>query len=485
MSIRPWVIVEPPDSRGLRRVTIGGETVGMAWSRAELRRILDRRGYPEHMDLDDPASVCWRGGDSRTWLDRAWKRHSIMTLMMIGLLVSMVFNAVIGWPDASGASTFAQRITGVLFVLSGAVLGVSALAAVDYWGRRHFKASGALVLLGAIIVLATDSLLLLLWSEEREYTRYLLVYMPAWCWSIWAVLLLVSQRSWKGVPQPKRFAAGVVATALLTAVSLAYSTMYQPAAAPMYFTLQAKFGKAWEDNRHLPFVHVPLTLYMKNTGGIPVYIINDIYTVRGRVASYSLGESDPVTEWRESVGKQGARAGEAELYVDQLKYTTISSGKFYDVGNSLEVGQEYALKRVIQLPKDVEYDTVSIELKISYMRKDRGKLDVEEFRSPHASWNEDDRSYYCEPAICGGQLVHRGRVRHNDNLINVTRKPRFVTAVWSPSGRFISSISSLPYSFSALGDYGEERRELERYGAARARADAEISVAELLKSAGV
>ncbi|WP_149551244.1 DUF308 domain-containing protein [Streptomyces marokkonensis] len=484
MSLRPWVVVESPDSRGLRRVTVGGETVGSAWSPAALRKILKRLGYPEDMDLDDPASVSWRGGDSRTWPDRAWRRRSTMSLMMAGLLASMVFNAVIGWPDASGALTFAQRLTGVLFVLSGVVLGIAAIAALDYWGRRQFRASGAVTLLGAIIVLATDSLLLLLWFEEREYTRYLLVYLPALCWSIWAVCLLVRQKSWKGVPQPKKFAAGVVATALLTAVSLAYSTMYQPAAAPMHFILKAEFGKAWEDKK-LPYVHVPLTLYMKNTGGIPVYIINDIYTVRGRVAVYSRGEGDLMPEWRESVERYGAREGEAELYVDQLEYTTISSGSFYEIGNSLDVGQEYALNRVFQLPRNVGYDTVSIDLQIAYMRKDRGRIDVQEFRSAHRSWNKHDRAYHCEPAVCGEQLIYRGRVRHNNNLINVTRKPRFVTAVWSPGDQFISSISSVPFNFYGLGDYSEERRELERYGAARARADAEISVAEILRSAGL
>ncbi|MBT2415812.1 DUF308 domain-containing protein [Streptomyces sp. ISL-12] len=483
MNIRPWVVVEPPDSRGLRRVTIDGQLAGSAWSRAELARVLRRQGYAENVDLDDPASVYWRGGDSGDWPDRPWRRRSIMSLMVAGLLVSMVFNVVIGWPDASGALTFAQRITGVLFVLSGVLLGISAVSALDYWGRRQFQASGAIVLLGAFVVLATDGLLLLLWFEEKEYTRHLLVCLPAFCWSIWALWVLVRQKSWKGVPQPKKFAAGVVVTALLTAVSLAYSTMYQPAAAPMHFTLKAEFGKAREDKR-LPFVHVPLTLHMKNTGGIPVYILNDIYTVRGRGASYSLGEADLIAEWRESVGKQGTREGEAELYVDQLTYTTISSGRFSESGNSLDVGQEYVLTRVFQLPRDVEYDTVSVELQISYMRKDRGKIDVKEFRSAHPSWNERDRSYYCEPAMCGSQLIYRARVRHNNNLINVTRKPRYVTAVWSPRGRFISSISSFPFSFSVLGDYAEERRELERYGAARARADAEIAVAELLRSAG-
>ncbi|MFE7646599.1 hypothetical protein [Streptomyces phaeoluteigriseus] len=483
MSIRPWVIVEPPDGRGLRRVTIEGETVGSAWSPAELRRILGRHGYPEDMDLDDPASIFWRGGDSRTWPDRAWRRRSITALMTAGLLMSMVFNAGIGWPDASGALTFAQRITGVLFVLSGVVLGISAIAALDYWGRRQFRASGAIVLLGATIVLATDALLLLLWFEEREYTRYLLVFLPALPWSIWALCILVRQKSWKGIPQPRRFAVGVVATALLTAVSLAYSTMYQPAAAPMHFTLKAEFGKAWED-RNVAFVHVPLTLHMKNTGKIPVYVINDIYTVRGRGAAYSYGEEDLATEWRNSVRKRGARDGEAELYVDELTYTTISSGRFYDSGNSLDVGQEYVMKRVFQLPKGATYDTVSVALQISYMRKDRGRIDVDEFRYPHLSWNERERQH-CPPAVCGEFLMYRGKVRHNNNLINVTRKPRYVTAVWAPEGRFISSISSFPFNFAGVGDYREERREMERYGAAGARADAEISVAELLSSAGV
>lgn len=483
MNIRPWVVVEPPDSRGLRSVTVGGETVGSAWSRAELAKTLRRHGYTGDMDLDDPASVYWRGGDSRAWPDRAWRRRSVMSLMTAGLLASMIFNAVIGWPDASGALTFAQRITGVLFVLSGAMLGISAVSALDYWGRRQFKISGAIVLLGVFIVLATDGLLLLLWLEEKEYTRFLLVYLPALCWSIWALFILVRQKSWKGIPQPKKFAAGVVATALLTAVSLAYSTMYQPAAAPMHFTLKADFGKAWEDDDY-PFVHVPLTLHMKNTGGIPVYIVNDVYAVRGRIAAYSLGEEDLMTEWRESVGKQGMGEGEAERYVDPIKHTTISIGRFYESGASLDVGQEYTLKRVFQLPKDTEYDTVSVGLQISYLRKDRGRIDVREFKSPHLSWNERDRRYYCRPAICGGYLVHRGRVRHNNNLINVTRKPRYVTAVWSPQGGFISSISSIPFDYYRVGDYGEERRELERYGAAASRADAEISVAELLRSAG-
>ncbi|MFF0157715.1 hypothetical protein ACFYRY_09295 [Streptomyces sp. NPDC005263] len=483
MSIRPWVVVEAPDSRGLRRVTVGGETVGSAWSSDELRKILGRLGWPQDMDLEDPASLCWRGGDSGTWPDRAWRRRAVMVLMMAGLIASMALSAVIGWPDASGALTFGQRLTGVLFVLSGVVQGVAAVAALDHWGRRQFQASGAIVLLGVLIALATDSLLLFMWLEEMEFTPYVLVFMPLWCWSFWALCLLVRNRSWKGVPQPKRFAAGVVVTALLTGISLVYSTMYQPATAPMHFTLKADFGTSRLD-RSVPFVQVPLTLYMKNTGGIPVYIINDIYAVRARGALYKRypGRKDLEFEWQNSVGK---RSEEAENYVRKLRYTLMSSGHFYGPGARIEAGQEYTLKHVFQLPKDARYDTVSVDLRISYMRKDRGKLDVEEFETPHYSWRKESGRYYCDPAKgCSRTVIYHARVRHNNNLVNLTRRPRYVTAIWSPVRDPRSSIS--PYDFrGGKGFLREEQREMDRYGAADVSLRSEVSLAELLKASGV
>ncbi|MGC4980545.1 hypothetical protein ACLQ18_07855 [Streptomyces sp. DT193] len=481
MSIRPWVVVEPPDSRGLRRVVVGGETVGRAWSAAGLRRILGRLGHPEDLDLEDPATVCWRGGDSGTWPDRAGRRHAVTVLMVAGLLASMVLSAVVGGPDAFGALTFAQRINGIVFVLSGAVQGAAAAAALDYGGKRQFRASGAIVLLGVLIALATDSLLLFMWLEEMEFTPYVLVFMPLWCWSLWALCLLVRNRSWKEVPQPKRFAAGVVATALLTGVSLAYSTMYQPAAAPMHLNLKAEFGRSRVD-RSLGFLQVPLTLYMKNTGGIPVYILNDSYTVSGRGGVYSRhpADRDLMREWRESAGRRGEDSGEAERYVGRLERTTISSGHFYGPGNRLEIGEEYTRKHVVQLPKDAKYDILSVDLTISYMRKDRGKIDVEEFKTPHYSWDKYDRRYYCPPEEgCFQQIYYHGRVWHNDNLVNLTRKPRYVTAFWSP-GRIPDSLIS-PYDFKGeTGGVQKEKRERGRYGAAQAHMSYEVSLAELL-----
>lgn len=481
MSIRPWVVVEAPDGRGLRRVTIGGETVGSTWSLRELRKLLDRLGYPD-VDVEDPASVYWRGGGSSAWPARAWRRRALIVFMMLGLVASAVLNIRIGWPDVFGALTFAQRITGALFVLSGLAQFAAATSVPFYWGKRQSKISGAMVLLGVLISLATNGLLLLLWFEEREYTPYMLAFMPLCCWSLWAALfLLFREEAWKGVPSPKRFAAGVFVSGLLAALSLAYSTMYQPAVAPMHFTLKAEFGSARAD-RERSFLQVPLKLSVKNTGEVSVYVIINDFTVYGRTAEYSEQGKLVKQRWKESFKKGGETGEEAERHVDQLRYTKISSGRFYRPRHILGAGQDDTVEHVFEIPKKVPYDLLRVDLQIAYMRQDRGRID-ENFRKPHESWIKGT-PYYCHPSECTETLIYHGRVHHNSNLVNVTRKPRYVTAEWSPKEGPKYSISS-SYDFEhgrGAGDLAEESRDVERFGVSVVDAYSEVSVAELLRS---
>src|SRR5690606_9628238 len=137
--------------------------------------------------------VFWSGGGSSTWPDRPWRRRATTVLMTAGMLASTILHMLIGWPDALGALTFAQRVTGAVFVLSAVVLGAATVAAVDHCGRRRSRASGALVLLGTLITLATTGLLLFMWFEETEFTPYLLIFAPLWCWAMWALWLLVRE----------------------------------------------------------------------------------------------------------------------------------------------------------------------------------------------------------------------------------------------------------------------------------------------------
>ncbi|MFG3343532.1 hypothetical protein ACGF1Z_00525 [Streptomyces sp. NPDC048018] len=136
MERRTKVTVRPPDSRGLREVRIGPETLDSAWSLRELRSILRRNGYPRNLDLDDRAAVVWCGGGSEVWPDRAWRRRLLIGFMSFGLVACMALLVVIGVPDAFDAITFAGRMTGFLFILGGLVQGAAAVATFDYWGKR-------------------------------------------------------------------------------------------------------------------------------------------------------------------------------------------------------------------------------------------------------------------------------------------------------------------------------------------------------------
>lgn len=481
----PRVVVGPPDSRGLREITIGGRTVGSAWSVQGLRKVLGRLGYPEDLDVEDRSSMVWRGGDSGAWPDHTWRRRSTIALMMAGLLGSMALLVVVGMPDAIGALTFAGRVTGFLFAFAGAVQGVAALAVLDYWGKRQLKLSGALILLGTFIGLTTNGLLLFMWLQEQEYTPYVLTYFPLWCWSLWALQLLIRERAWRGVPYPKQFAAGVTVTTLLATANLAYSALYQPTSAPVLFDLDVKFGTPELDPKR-PVIHLPVTFRARNSGQIPAYITSDGYGVYGVSVEFS-SEGGGLLEWRKAVdaGSDGSRVGR---YVKSPTRETVSAARFYGPGNWLEPGEQYVQERVIQLPSSAKYDVIEAGLTMTLMRKDRGRID-EEFATPHYSWRKN-REFYCHPIECDNHVINRGRVLHNNNIINVTRKPRYVISYYGWTGSD-ADIQTYVLSYEPRAALGfseevaeEDERERKRYGVAVAEAMAAVPFAQLLSASG-
>ncbi|MFF9868023.1 hypothetical protein ACF1G0_21810 [Streptomyces sp. NPDC013953] len=484
METKPKVVVQPPDGRGLRRISIGGTTVGSAWTLRGLLKILRGLGYPKDMDVHDRASICWRGGGSETWPDRTWLRRSAGAFLIAGLLGSMILLALIGIPDAFGALTFAQRMAGFVFILSGVVEGVAALAVLDFWGKRQLRYTGAMILVAVLIALGTNSMLLFMWLQEMEYTLYLLAYPPLWLWSIWALWLLLREKAWRGMPHPKKFAAGVAATTLLATVNLAYSAVYQPGSAPAFFKLTARFGTPIADSVR-PIIYIPLTLYAKNVGKIPAYIVNDVYMVQGHSAKFSDKKEGGLRELRKAM-EDGV---DAELHTGVPDTQTISAGRFYGPGSWLEPGEEYSKQKVIQLPKNAEYDWIEARLDMDIMRRDRGRID-DEFNVPHHSWEKEEGLFYCPPEECLEFMVHRGRLSHNNNILNVTRRPVYLSSEWglTPEGpTWYTYLSSSPDFIAedeaALKDAEDETsREMERYGVLNTYTSAVVPFSALLKS---
>jgi hypothetical protein len=481
MEKTPRVIVEPPDSRGLRAVRVGGTTVGSAWSPSGLRKVLRQLGCPESIDLEDRRVIVWREAGSEIWPDRTWRRRTATALMMAGLILSMALLTVVGRPDAMGALTFAQRMTGFLFILSGAVQGLAALAALDHEGKRQFKYSGALVLVGALIALITESVFLFTWLQEREATLYFPVYLLLFTWSLWALWRLFHEQVWRAIPYPKRFATGVALSGLLAATNFAYSAVYQPTSAPFYVTLTAKFGAPHTDPTR-PFVHVPVTFQVENTGKVPAYILIDKYLVYGRSAEYSKDDGG-LRDWKKALENEY----DAELHVTESGSKTISAGQFTGPGYWLHPGEGHVKEKVIQVPRSVEYDLLEASLAVVTMRMDRGKIDLRQLQQAHPSWKKKEGRFYC--AECSGMIIHEGKVRHNNNIINVTRKPRYVTVLWQGTREdfdYSYAISSYKIDFKKNPDLKELRREIareeDRYGVEPRSTSTRVSIAALMAS---
>ncbi len=72
-------------------------------------------------------------------------------------------------------------------------------------------------------------------------------------------------------------------------------------------------------------------------------------------------------------------------------------------------------------------------------------------------------------------------MRHNNNLVNVTRAAHYVLATWSPLGTPAYSISSYHLDGKEI-DLAEEKKDVARFGVASVEAQTEISLAEVLKS---
>ncbi|MFM9538652.1 hypothetical protein ACKI1I_42615 [Streptomyces turgidiscabies] len=474
MDRRTRVTVGPPDSRGLREVRIGSETVDRVWSVRELRGILRRHGYPQDLDLEYKSEVCWSGGGSDVWPDHAWRRRTNIGLMAFGLVACMALLIVIGVPDALHAMTFAGRMTGSLFILGGVTEGAAAIAAFDYWGKRSLSISGAIVLLGVLIAVVVTTLLVFLWFQEAEATLYTLAFFPHFFWSLWALWVVVREKIWRGTPYPTRIAAGVVVTAILAGMNFAYSSLYQPTAAPTNLALQVRYGTPRVDLER-PVVHLPVTLHLKNSGSVPLYILADGWTVYGRTGKY-VEKSTELRDRRATLEAEGDFA----RHVESLGWTTVGTGPFTGPGNWFDPGEEYTAQKMVEVPRTAKYDVLEARLDATVMRKDRGTIDLDTFAIAHHSWDKKSR-FYCPPAKCGETLVYNAEVAYSTNLITVTRKPRYVTSWWtldSEDSYWAASIST----FKGKGRVKdkETQREYRRYDLFTVSGQASVPFADIV-----
>ncbi|MFE4258111.1 hypothetical protein [Streptomyces sp. NPDC056883] len=382
-------------------------------------------------------------------------------VLVAGLLGSMVLLISVGNVDAFAAPTFAGRITGVLFVLAGFTEGISAIAALDYGGKREWRYSGATVLVGTLITLASNAIFLWMWFEVREYgTPLLPVFVTLTVWSLWGIWLLFNEKAWKGFPSPKGFAVGVTLTAVFTGANLAYSSMYQPSAALTRIDGTADFGKpvVVQD-----MIHLPVTFQVRNSGTIPVYVLHSLFSVSGEQYKFTGPEYGTVKRpmWQEDLENDQ----DVDLYSKSPVSILISTGYFVNPGAWLGPGDKISLVKVVHIPRIAPYQTIYAKTRVVTMRRDRGDFRTFEVKNDY-SWNSTHGvSEECEKPPCDGRVRFQTYVRNVNNIINVTRTPRLLTAFWWMKGDGNDSdVHANIRSRNADGNLSSKFEDNRRYG---------------------
>ncbi|MFJ4648287.1 hypothetical protein ACIP6Q_32840 [Streptomyces bobili] len=408
------------------------------------------------MSPKDRALISWRKVGSDGWPDRRRKRCATAVVMGAGLIGSAVLLVVIGSEDAFGALTFASQVSGFLFFIAGLAQLLAACAVQDYWGKRRVRYSGLLVLVGVSIALLVHSLLVALWLQKMEFTPWIFSYMPLLVWSLWAAWVVVREKTWRGTPHPRQVTAGVLATALIAGGNFAYSAAYQPYAIAPQVTLAAKFGKPTLDPRE-PVFHVPVTFSLQNVGRVSTVILGSVFRVHGRTSEAETGEK----------GLDGVRQDveshtDSELYAGLPKRRLIMTGVITEPGDWFDPGTGQVKEVTVQVPKSALYESLEVYGDVTMLRKDRGRVD-DTFLYPRYSWAKGETDIVeCPPKECGDYVLYMGELAHNNHIINVTRRQRYVVALQylgeeSETYAFISPLNSrgkVSYDFEPDETYG-------------------------------
>ncbi|MGA5453828.1 hypothetical protein ACPCVO_45160 [Streptomyces umbrinus] len=437
---------------------MGRKVVGAAWSLQELRKLLVREGFPEDMDLAECALISWRGAGSDTWPDSTSNRRLTAVTMAAGLIGSAIFLTIVGSEDAFGALTFASQVTGFFIFLAGMIQVLSAFAVKDYWDKRTVKYSGLTILVGVFIALVVHSALILLWCQEMDATLWVFTYMPLWVWSLVAVWIIVRERVWRGTPYPKQVTAGVLATTLLAGVNFLYSTAYKPYAEHVQISFTAKFGKPQLDQM-MSVAHVPVTFSLRNTGKVPIYVIANTFAVHGRVSNFVAGNKK-----LERKREDAERKVDSELYAQSPEYRQIMNGLVVAPGTSLGPGTGQVDTVDVQVPKEAVYESLEVDGFVTVLRKDRGEINTADLYPLHSWKNGETDMFSCPPKHCGEDYVlHMTEMTHTNNIINVTRRQRYVVAVryldLGSMGAFVSPLNSqgmVSSDFEPAETYGVE-----------------------------
>ncbi|MFC7550057.1 hypothetical protein [Plantactinospora sp. GCM10030261] len=272
--------------------------------------------------------------------------------------------------------TYAGRLTGALIVVAGVTMLAGSFAAVDLYrstvprsagGRRPaFRASPALVLVGALAVLSLGLTLLVtqVWSGDPGPAVVLWIVLIVLALT---VLTLLSARVEIPVLSPRKFAVGLSVTALIGVANFAYSQIYLPAAQMPSVSVKPEFGTPSRAPGR-PDVSVPVSVTVK-VGPTALVLLAATYTVQGTVAEIRPGRD--AARLRADL----SRERDPSATTDVAREEFLQAGHLLRPGTELAPGDETRLTEIVHLRAPVDYTSVQLSVRLYYLRGDRAKLD--------------------------------------------------------------------------------------------------------------
>ncbi|MGW4684507.1 hypothetical protein ACWEPM_06210 [Streptomyces sp. NPDC004244] len=368
-----------------------------------------------------------------TKTQRSWPTP---VLILLVLLVTAGYLGRFGHKDLSEALSFMGRVTGAGLLAASAIALLGGAAVMDYWFRKIFQYSGPVALAGTVTALLTN-FMLLLEVLGGDSPGYMMLSGLLTAGSAWAVIAVC--RKLGKIPAPKKVATAFIASSVFAVANFGYQNLYQPFQHGARPVIKLAVGKHELSMDGKSFA-VPVDITLTNDSDVGFYVMGAEF--------HAMGQRVPVItrdrlrqEWRDDAEKWRTTQEKNPLSRREIHHSgeLLAAQPWMVPGGWIEASDTFAMRTVVQLPINTQYDQVAFYASVSLARKDRLGLDSVQF--DRYSWSGGKVPRWVKEQKDFDSLIYSGRVRENNSIDERTMDPRFVAVYWGfgTQGAFVSS----------------------------------------------
>jgi hypothetical protein len=337
--------------------------------------------------------------------------HTVLTIAVFG--VSGCVYLWIGVENLFHSLTFPGKVIGaVLFICSIVILaGAPAILRYQQLARRSdatryqylvlgsdvsggkkpesgsIHTSGSFVVVAAGVSLTVSSMLLIVQT---------IIGQPNLWWILWLMLapgsFLVLYRALRAgirVPNVNRLVGGLSIALLISLTSIAYTDFYLPSEAAPLLSVSVVIKPATID-KHQKAAIIPISMVVRNSQNVGVYLLAAYYDVSGRKESMSHLSQSKLRSADSNVQKQGRPF---RRFVTDKSYDLLQEGPIGDRSEQfLNPGDSFTVSDTVTIPEPTRYDAVQVAYQILIMRDDRYQLNPDFWKPGTASWARADKT---------------------------------------------------------------------------------------------